>query len=184
MARILIGDIKGMAAHIHVKYSAHADGTGFTETPQADSNYMGIYTGLSATAPTDKTQYQWLRTIGEPGSGWEVRHPQLPVLGDLSTGTNKMIYMIPFDMTIIGVQAKVLTAPTGADLIIDINKNGTSLYTTQANRPIIAAGETEVVADLPDIVSLSQDDIISIDIDQVGSTIAGANLVVDLECEV
>ena len=184
MARILIGDIKGLAANIHVRYSASADGTGFTETPQADSKYMGVYTGLSATAPTDKATYNWVQTIGEPGSGWEVRHPQLPVLGDMTVGTNKMIFMVPFDMTIIGVQAKVLTAPTGASLIIDINKNGTTLYTTQANRPTIAAGETEVVAALPDVVSLSEDDIISIDIDQVGSTVAGANLVVDLECEV
>lgn len=184
MARILIGDIKGMAAQIHVRYSAHEDGTDFTETPQADTKYMGVYTGISATAPTDKASYNWLRTIGEPGSGWEVRHPQLPVLGDLSTGTNKMIFMVPFDMTITGVQAKVLTAPTGASLIVDINVNGTSIYTTQANRPTIAAGETEVVAALPDVVALSQDDIISIDIDQVGSTVAGANLVVDLECEV
>ena len=122
--------------------------------------------------------------IGEPGAGWEVRHPQLPVLGDLSVGTSKMIYMVPFDLTIIGVKAKVLTAPTGANLIVDININGTSIYTTQANRPTIADGENSVVADLPDDVTITQDDIITIDIDQVGSTVAGANLIVDLECEV
>lgn len=121
---------------------------------------------------------------GEPGSGWEVRHLQLPVLGDLSAETTKMIIMAPFDMTIIGVKAKVLTAPTGADLILDIHKNGTTLYATQANRPTITAGETSETATLPDVVEISAGDILSLDIDQVGSTVVGANLVVDVECEV
>ena len=184
MAQILIGDIKGEDAHVYMRYSANSDGTDFTETPQANSMYVGFYSGLLATAPTDKTLYTWMYNMGQPGDGWEIRHLQLPVLSDLEVATNKMMIMAPFNMTIIGIKAKVLTAPTGAALILDINKNGTTLYTTQGNRPTIADGETSEVATLPDVVSISSGDIISIDIDQVGSAVAGANLIVDIECEV
>lgn len=121
---------------------------------------------------------------GDPGSGWEVRHLQLPVLGNLAVGANKMIVLSPLNLTIIGVKIKILTAPTGADLIVDINKNGTSIYTTQSSRPTIAAGENTGEVVLPDVVALAEDDILSIDIDQVGSSDAGANLIVDIECEV
>ena len=32
------------------------------------------------------------------------------------------------------------TPPAGAALVVDVNKNGTTIYTNQANRPSIAAG--------------------------------------------
>lgn len=63
MARILIGDIKGDRTYLHIRYSANADGTDFTDTPQAGSKYIGIYAGLLATAPTDKTLYQWVQVV-------------------------------------------------------------------------------------------------------------------------
>lgn len=194
MARQLIGNFKGDTGYVHIVYSEHADGTGFVSSPTENTNYIGVYTGLLATAPTDKAQYTWLKTIGNPGSGWEKRFIQIPVLGDLSTGTVKMMTSAPFDLTIVGVKAKVLTAPTGASLIIDINKQyydendhqykTESLYTTQANRPTIADGNNAVDAALPDIVTLLKDEIVFIDIDQVGSTTPGSNIVVTLECEV
>lgn len=107
----------------------------------------------------------------------------LEVAGDLAVGTTKAFVPIPFDMEITKVKAHVLTAPTGADLIIDINVNGTSIYTTQANRPTIASGNTFVEADLPDSLSISENDMVTIDIDQVGSTIAGSNLAVVITCD-
>jgi len=75
------------------------------------------------------------------------------------------------------------TAPTGASLILDVNINGTSAYTTQGNRPTILAteydsGETAT----PDVVSLSDGDRLTVDIDQVGSTISGGdNLYISIE---
>jgi hypothetical protein len=70
----------------------------------------------------------------------------------------------------------VLTAPTGANLIVDVNKNGTTIFTTQANRPEITAGSKTATSGAPDVTSLSKNDAITIDVDQVGSTIAGADL--------
>lgn len=92
--------------------------------------------------------------------------------------------LIGFDMTIAGIILEIGTAPTGADVIIDINKNGTSLYTTQANRPTIVIGETTATAVNPDITSLAAGDVLTFDIDQIGSTIAGSNLAMTIICEV
>jgi hypothetical protein len=73
------------------------------------------------------------------------------------------------------VRLKVDTAPVGADLIVDININGTTIFTNQANRPTIAAGATTGLSGTPDVQSVSAGDEVSADIDQVGSTTAGGN---------
>ena len=55
----------GEQTYIHIKYSAYPDGTDFSDTP---NTYMGIYTGPSETAPTDKSAYTWNKVQGEDGS--------------------------------------------------------------------------------------------------------------------
>jgi hypothetical protein len=104
--------------------------------------------------------------------------------GVLVAETNALSIISPQALNIIAVVVKVDAAPTDADVIVDINKNGTSVYTTQANRPTIAAGTTSVTAALPDVVSIAQYDKVTLDIDQVGSTIAGENLSMIVVCEV
>lgn len=42
-----------------IRYSAHADGTDFTETWSEGQNYIGVAT--AQTAPTDKSAYTWCR---------------------------------------------------------------------------------------------------------------------------
>lgn len=56
----------GEQTYIHIKYSAYPDGTDFSDTP---NTYMGIYTGPSETAPTDKSAYTWNKVQGEDGEG-------------------------------------------------------------------------------------------------------------------
>ncbi len=60
-------------------------------------------------------------------------------------------------------------AGTSGSTIIDINKNGTTLFTTQSNRPqvIYSAGNNAVDTTVPDITSIANGDVITIDIDQV-----------------
>ena len=86
--------------------------------------------------------------------------------------------------TITKVTAHVQTAPTGATLIVDINKNGTStIFDTAGDRIMIAAGTTEdssTVFDATDGV-LAAEDYLTFDVDQVGSTVAGADLSVVIE---
>lgn len=100
------------------------------------------------------------------------------ISGTLATGTDQIgRFYLPFAVTFVEVFVRVITAPTGADLQLDINKNGTTLWgTTQANRPIItAAGTTDSVTTF-DTTTGADGDYLTVDIDQVGSTVAGADL--------
>jgi hypothetical protein len=81
-------------------------------------------------------------------------------------------------LTITAVRASVGTVPAGTAVIVDVNKNGVTVYTTQANRPTIAIGGTTATANNPDAASVAAGDYLTVDIDQIGSTTAGADLTV------
>jgi hypothetical protein len=96
----------------------------------------------------------------------------------LTTGTAKVSFRMPYAGTLNGLRASVNTAPTGAALIVDVNEAGSTLMTT--NKLSIDATEltsttAATAATLTD-TALADDALITIDIDQVGSTVAGAGL--------
>ena len=100
----------------------------------------------------------------------------------LTTGTDKLgrIY-VPFAGTISEAQASVKTAPTGADIVVDLNLNGSTIWSTQANRVTIATSANTGTQTTFNTTSFASGDYFTIDLDQVGSTIAGAKLVVRLK---
>ncbi len=72
------------------------------------------------------------------------------------------------------------TAPVGAAIIVDVNKNGTTIFTNQAHRPQIADGaNTGVTTDI-DVNTLTDVDYLTVDRDQVGSSSKGMDLVVEI----
>lgn len=100
----------------------------------------------------------------------------------LTTGTAKVTFRMPYAMTLTAVRASVTTAPTGSTLIVDINDGGTTIMST--NKLSIDATEktsttAATAAGITD-TTLADDAEITIDIDQVGSTVAGAGLKVYL----
>ena len=92
------------------------------------------------------------------------------------SGTNRFPIVLP--ASIHGVVATAGTAPTGSSLIFDVNKNGTTIFTTQANRPLISVSSNISSIAVPDVTSVATNDYLTVDIDQIGSTIAGSDLVV------
>jgi hypothetical protein len=96
----------------------------------------------------------------------------------VKTGTQRLYR--DTNMFFTGGLISVTTPPTGANLICDINKNGTTIYTTQGNRPQLGVGTNYAPLATPDIVAFTGGDYITIDVDQVGSTIAGADMVLVL----
>jgi len=99
----------------------------------------------------------------------------------LTAGTAKVTFRMPHAMTLTGVRSSVTTAPTGSTLIVDINEGGTSILSTKLS--IDATEKTSTTAATPAVISdsaLADDAEITIDIDQIGSTIAGAGLKVTL----
>lgn len=100
---------------------------------------------------------------------------------DLTTGTAKVTFRMPFAMTLTAVRASVTTAPTGSVLTVDINESGTSILSTKLT--IDATEKTSTTAATPAVISdsaLADDAEMTIDIDGVGSTVAGAGLKVYL----
>lgn len=100
----------------------------------------------------------------------------------LTVGTGKVTFRCPFAFTITGVSASVTTAPTGATLVIDINETGTTILSTKlsvdvSEKTTTTAAAAAVVSD----ASIATDAEISVDIDQIGSTVAGAGLKVKIE---
>jgi hypothetical protein len=148
-----------------------------------------------ATSPTLVTP-----ALGTPASGVLTNCTGLPVAGlasfvglpvsiqlacsdeatALTTGTAKLTFRMPHAMTVTAVRASVGTAPTGSALVVDINE-GTTILSTKLS--IDATEKTSTTAATPAVISdtaLADDAEITIDIDQIGSTIAGAGLKITL----
>lgn len=81
------------------------------------------------------------------------------------------------------IAVMVNTAPTGATLIVDVNKNGSTIYGTQGNRPTVAISGTSATVGAHDSTTVTTGDYISVDIDQVGSTVPGSDLVLVLRMQ-
>ena len=104
---------------------------------------------------------------------------------DLEVGADLLTFAMPFDITLTDVRAFVVTAPTGANLEVDVLKNGVSILST--NITIDAGENNSENATTPPVisdVSLSKDDVISVDLIQIGATVAGAGLKITLIYEV
>lgn len=93
---------------------------------------------------------------------------------DLVAGTDVMSYEFDTNESIKLWTVSVDVAPTGAALQIDINKNGTSIFSTVLS---IDATETSSLTAATAAVITTEDwaagDILTVDIDQIGSTLAG-----------
>jgi hypothetical protein len=122
----------------------------------------------------------WVEMAGGPTGPIGQSTKEWTKTGTLTTTTGSLAFPLPFDGTILGISARVTTAPTGASILLDVNKNGTTIFTTQANRPAIVASALATATEVQnmDITTFVAGDYLTIDIDQIGSTIAGSNLTV------
>lgn len=113
---------------------------------------------------------------GATGTGITVQtftHP-----GTLSVYTGKSRFYCPIGFEIGAILVSVGTPPVGSALKVDVNRNGTTIFTTQANRPTITAGAYTDLSNTPDVGTVSAGDYITVDIDEVGSSFAGSDLTV------
>lgn len=100
--------------------------------------------------------------------------------GVLYTGPGQIRLYFYDNATIGRVISSVGTPPSGASIIIDVNKNGTTVYGVQTNRPTIASG-LYVATSTPSVTNISAGDYLTVDVDQVGSVVPGSDLVVTIE---
>lgn len=95
----------------------------------------------------------------------------------LTTGAAKVTFRMPYAMTLTAVRLSVSTAPTGSALVVNVKEAGTTIFST---KPQIDAGSTTSVgsgtAAVISDTSLADNALMTIDIDQIGSSVAGAGL--------
>ncbi len=127
------------------------------------------------------------RTITVPDRSFTLGQPESLVIPcsdettALTTGSAKVTFRMPYAFTLTAVRASATTAPTGATLTVDINETGTTILSTKLT--IDATEKTSTTAATPAVISdaaLADDAEITIDIDQIGSSVAGAGLKVIL----
>lgn len=100
---------------------------------------------------------------------------------DLETGAARVTFRMPWAATLTAVRLSVNTAPTGSALIVDVNEGGASVFSTRPQ--IDVSAKTSVGSTVTPVISdsaLAADAEITVDIDQVGSTIKGKGLKVAL----
>lgn len=104
--------------------------------------------------------------------------------GSLATGvgTHRLYNDTGSTLTIKAVRASVGTAPTGAAIRVDVNINGSTIFSTQANRPNIAASTNTSKVTNMNTTTIADGSYFTVDVDAVGSTVAGADLTVQVLC--
>jgi hypothetical protein len=84
--------------------------------------------------------------------------------------------------TLVSVSVDLGTAPTGATFIVDVFKNGTTLFAGGTGRPAVAIGAFTATATIPLVAGVAQTladgDKLTATVTQIGSTVAGSDLVV------
>lgn len=106
------------------------------------------------------------------------RGPQIVVFSHyieaaLTAANTKWEWVCPFYGSIRDVICDSETAGQtgGTSDIVDVNKNGTTIFTTQANRPTLLLGDTGMFTrGVPDVTAINAGDILSFDVDQICTT--------------
>jgi len=112
----------------------------------------------------------------------------------LVVGVRKVRFRVPYAFTLTDVRLGCNVAPTGAALTVDISDDGTSIFDDGTNngvRPTIAASAFTSVGGTAHVfatgggaatptVAIADDSVIGVDVDVIGSTVAGAGLKVTL----
>jgi hypothetical protein len=118
----------------------------------------------------------------------------VPIAGALSVSSGVLRYVLPFDAECVDIQGQVTTAPTGANATFAVKVNGTSKATVTVvaggsvateikTLPGATPGTNVITTPYPDPVAVfkaSKGDYVTVDVTQVGSTVAGSNAVLAL----
>ena len=149
-------------------------------------------TAKTLTSPTLTTP-----VLGTPSSGTLTNCTGLPLAGlatsaktecfiiacsdettALTAGVGKAEFKMPYAFTVTDVMMTLTTAGTGGTLVtVDINEGGTTILSTKlttdaSEKTSRTAATAAVISDS----SLANNGVITIDVDAIGSTVAGAGL--------
>ncbi|MEU8272606.1 hypothetical protein AB0B89_36335 [Sphaerisporangium sp. NPDC049002] len=101
----------------------------------------------------------------------------------VSVGTFRLYNDTGETLTLKAVRTSVGVAPAGASVLVDINVDGATVFSTQSNRPAIAAGNfTSGAVRTMNTISIADGSYFTVDVDAIGTTVAGSDLTVQILC--
>jgi hypothetical protein len=129
--------------------------------------------------PSGSTQEIYFENVSVGNTDFDKETFSFTLAGMASPQVGNLRFYIEEASVIEVIRVSVGTPPAGQPLIVDVNKNGNTIFTSQASQPTIPAGGNTSTATPNDPV-LEVEDYLTIDIDQVGTDAAGSDLVVQV----
>jgi len=155
----------------------------------AGSGVVKLGDGALKFPDSDGSAGQFIKTDGSAQLSFAAATKQCIAIAcsdettDLTTGTAKATFHMPYAFTLTGIKAGLTTAPTGSVATFDVNEAGSTILTTKLT---IDIGEkTSATAATAAVIggagpALAADALMTVDVDGIGSSTAGAGLKVYL----
>jgi hypothetical protein len=157
------GDVQVAAAATVLDFDA--SDFNVTETPAGEANIALAY-GTGAGTPAEGNHTH----AGSGGGGTLMWSSKVSIV----RGSQSRRIYVPSTWDPLAISFCYVSLPeanTGS-CIVDVHKNGTTIYTTQANRPTVTAGFVSAEK-VPDVTTVAPGDYFECIIDQVGAGTRG-----------
>lgn len=97
----------------------------------------------------------------------------------VGTGATRLYNDTGSTWTLTSSRASVETAPSGGSVTVDINKNGTTVFTTQSNRPTITTTNlTSGKLTTFDVTTVADGDYLTVDVDVITAPAADLSVII------
>lgn len=108
---------------------------------------------------------------GVDGTDAGAGNPSFSVDGRLAVANDVSAYICTSTGTVEAAYIYCRTPGSASSTIVDVHKNGTTIFTTQASRPTLLFSDADKVAKsgTPDVTAFVENDVFSIDIDQIAT---------------
>lgn len=112
------------------------------------------------------------------GTGDYVYH----IEGSLATGSGFLIGVVTKNITIGKIYIVGENLGTGGSTVIDVNIDGSSIFTDQANRPQLNydSGSSYAVSGTPDVIGFSVGNVITFDIDEIAINASTLDVIIQV----
>lgn len=127
----------------------------------SELGYLQRYTGTAWVGATDENE-------------------SFSIGGVLAPGARNFRWYPPYAITIVSFRLALGVTPSGSAVILDVNRDATTVFTDPGNRPQVAGGANVGTAVTPAVTSVSTSQYLQVEVDQVGSTDPGENAVLTM----
>jgi hypothetical protein len=182
-----LADVLTPTEHTSIGDGAPHHARAHTVTVVADHPVTGGAALQSTRINAAGTGWEWITPWLGGGGASAYRQVQfvLFVDGVQVLGTQRKNFQItrPEAMTLKEVHLICKTAPTGSDMVFDVNLDGGTIFTTVGNRPKIVVSAYSGTSGTPDITAAVKNSVLTVDCDQKDSNDVGADVTVEIRAQ-